>query len=351
MRGMQRTLRALLLFFLFTAAGFAADTPQAADWRKKAGAGDANSQELMGECYADDASSDGIPLDYAEAVKWYRLAAEQGNADAQNNLGYMYYSGNGVPKNLVQAHVWLNIAGANGNELAKKNLAIAEEEMTSEQKAEAIKMDRELHANKAGPPKNFFGSDIFIFFSKIIGFPFVIYLIYVIFSRALRSMQGNILGKELRDKISINTEIQDIAQVASGDIIDQNYLKKYVQHVAKKLELPNKLIPPAIFTSKPIYISKDNLRNYGDLLNWKDLENMNGQARGVYCCWLTADGGILKHHIMIHLEAGLHEVDYISVIAHEMRHCWQRVNKKCLDKPEHDAIAYQDWYMETGRFE
>ena len=29
----------------------------------------------------------GVPQDYAEAVKWYRLAAEQGNADAQYNLG------------------------------------------------------------------------------------------------------------------------------------------------------------------------------------------------------------------------------------------------------------------------
>jgi TPR repeat protein len=31
---------------------------------------------------------------YAEAVKWYRKAAEQGDADAQNNLGWMYARGN-----------------------------------------------------------------------------------------------------------------------------------------------------------------------------------------------------------------------------------------------------------------
>ena len=28
----------------------------------------------------------GVPEDNAEALKWYRLAAEQGDADAQNNL-------------------------------------------------------------------------------------------------------------------------------------------------------------------------------------------------------------------------------------------------------------------------
>ncbi len=32
----------------------------------------------------------GVPQDYAEAVKWYRLAAEQGYAYAQYNLGVMY---------------------------------------------------------------------------------------------------------------------------------------------------------------------------------------------------------------------------------------------------------------------
>jgi hypothetical protein len=47
----------------------------------------------------------------------------------------------------VQAHVWFNIAGAaDGYENAKKNLAIIEKEMTSEQKAEAMKLARELFA-------------------------------------------------------------------------------------------------------------------------------------------------------------------------------------------------------------
>ena len=35
----------------------------------------------------------GVPVDYAEALKWYRLAAEQGLAHAQGNLGRMYAAG------------------------------------------------------------------------------------------------------------------------------------------------------------------------------------------------------------------------------------------------------------------
>ena len=35
----------------------------------------------------------GVPQDDAQAIAWYRKAADQGNADAQNNLGSMYAPG------------------------------------------------------------------------------------------------------------------------------------------------------------------------------------------------------------------------------------------------------------------
>ena len=34
-------------------------------------------------------NGEGVLKDDAEAVHWYRLAADQGNASAQNNLGVM----------------------------------------------------------------------------------------------------------------------------------------------------------------------------------------------------------------------------------------------------------------------
>ena len=37
----------------------------------------------------------GVPKNDAEAVKWFRLAAEQGLARAQHNLGLMYANGTG----------------------------------------------------------------------------------------------------------------------------------------------------------------------------------------------------------------------------------------------------------------
>ena len=56
----------------------------------------------------------GVPQDYAEAVRWYLLAAEQGAASAQNNLGVMYILGQGLLQSNVMAHMWYNIASANG---------------------------------------------------------------------------------------------------------------------------------------------------------------------------------------------------------------------------------------------
>ncbi|EQD52048.1 Sel1 repeat family, partial [mine drainage metagenome] len=57
----------------------------------------------------------GVPQDYAEALKWYRLAAKQGNADAQNNLGLMYRLGQGVPRDMAEAVRWWRLAAQQRN--------------------------------------------------------------------------------------------------------------------------------------------------------------------------------------------------------------------------------------------
>ena len=57
-----------------------------------------------------------------KAVEWYRKAAEQGDASAQNNLGWMYQKGRGVEQNLSKAREWCQKAAAQGYERAKTNL-------------------------------------------------------------------------------------------------------------------------------------------------------------------------------------------------------------------------------------
>jgi TPR repeat protein len=62
------------------------------DLIKKAEEGDADDQNTLGHKYN---LGEEVPLDYAKALKWYRVAAEQGHAVAQYNLGLMYDVGHG----------------------------------------------------------------------------------------------------------------------------------------------------------------------------------------------------------------------------------------------------------------
>ena len=56
----------------------------------------------------------GVAQDYAEAVRLYLLAAEQGHASAQNNLGYMYEKGLGVAQDYAEAVRLYRLADAQG---------------------------------------------------------------------------------------------------------------------------------------------------------------------------------------------------------------------------------------------
>jgi hypothetical protein len=53
-----------------------------------------------------------VPDDDEEAVRWYRLAADQGDGNAQYNLGVMYDNGDGVPQDDVQAYMWFSLAAS-----------------------------------------------------------------------------------------------------------------------------------------------------------------------------------------------------------------------------------------------
>ena len=102
--------------------------------------GDASAQFNLGFMYANGR---GLPQDDAEAVKWYRKAAEQGHALAQSNLGVMYRDGLGVPQDDALAHMWFDLAAAQGAERAQENRDEAASQMTSDQIAEAQRMARE----------------------------------------------------------------------------------------------------------------------------------------------------------------------------------------------------------------
>ncbi len=91
---------------------------------------------------------EGVQKNYEQARIWYQQAAEQGQANAQANLGALYAMGDGVPKDYVEAYKWISLSAAQGNEPAKSNLKNIEKRMTAEQIAEAQRLSREFVSHK-----------------------------------------------------------------------------------------------------------------------------------------------------------------------------------------------------------
>ena len=64
----------------------------------------------------------GVVKNYSNAIKWWNLAADQGNDKAQYTLGLMYEEGKGVKKNLKTAKTWFQLASNQGLAKARKKL-------------------------------------------------------------------------------------------------------------------------------------------------------------------------------------------------------------------------------------
>ena len=96
------------------------DYTEAVKWyRKAAEQGHAKAQNNLGNCYYH---GNGVEENEKEAVKWYRKAAEQGDASAQYDLGNCYYYGRGVGQNYEEAVKWYRKAAEQGYDNAQHNL-------------------------------------------------------------------------------------------------------------------------------------------------------------------------------------------------------------------------------------
>jgi TPR repeat protein len=83
--------------------------------------GDARAQFNLGYLYEEGRG--GLPNDDREAARLYKLAADQGNAGGQNNLGFLYEQGRGgLPKNDREAARLYKLAADRGNAYGQANL-------------------------------------------------------------------------------------------------------------------------------------------------------------------------------------------------------------------------------------
>ena len=123
-----------LIWFGFIANSFSADFQKGLDaarsgdyvtalkeWRPLAQQGDADAQYNLGTMYR---KGDGVLQDYQEALKWYRLAAEQGYPSAQYNLGSKYRKGEGILQDYKEAVKWYRLSAEQGHANSQTSLGV-----------------------------------------------------------------------------------------------------------------------------------------------------------------------------------------------------------------------------------
>jgi TPR repeat protein len=118
-----------------TAKNLSAQAPETNDFdklRKLATDGDPNAQFDMGARYA---TGEDVKQDYAESVRWFTLAAEQGHVIAQATLGAYYWAGRGIPQDLGKAYFWSLLAQAGGDEASKYRVSVLASRMPHSQVA------------------------------------------------------------------------------------------------------------------------------------------------------------------------------------------------------------------------
>ena len=114
---MKKLLVILLAFFAISTPFYADD--DFATTLAKAQQGDADAQFNLGKMYYD---GKGVVQDYAQARSWLLKAAEQGHARAQNGIGILYDYGYGVTKDYAQAVAWYRKAAEQGFARGQFNL-------------------------------------------------------------------------------------------------------------------------------------------------------------------------------------------------------------------------------------
>lgn len=106
----------------FKGEGVPLNYQEAMKWFRLAAArGNANAEFLLGMMYED---GQGAPQNYQEAMKWYRLAAAHGEAKVQNMVGGRYADGKGVAQSYTEAVKWYRLAAAQGYASAQLNLGL-----------------------------------------------------------------------------------------------------------------------------------------------------------------------------------------------------------------------------------
>ena len=111
MNKLLKKMMVALLSLGLVQAVWADNVPDFKETLQAAEQGNAQAQFNLGLMYDQGR---GVRQNHAQAVQWYRKAAEQGDAEAQLNLGNIYANGRGVRQDYAQAVQWYRKAAEQG---------------------------------------------------------------------------------------------------------------------------------------------------------------------------------------------------------------------------------------------
>ena len=123
-------------------------------YEKSAQQGNPDAQNNLGAMFA---KGQGVAKNDSEAVRWYRQAANQGHAKAQSNLGAIYAQGRGVARDDGEAVYWFRKAAEQGFANAQYNLGsmYSQGRGVSQDDGEAVHWFRKA-AEQGNPPAQYF---------------------------------------------------------------------------------------------------------------------------------------------------------------------------------------------------
>ncbi len=191
-------------------------------YKQLAEQGDAESQYTLGYMFVNGW---GATKDYAQALKWFRKSANQGYGKAQHGLGLMYANGWGVKQDYAVALSWWRKDADQGSASAQNNIGLIYHKGmgVSQDYVEAAKWYRMAAEQGDASAQSFLGG------MYVLGQGIPKDYAKAYFWLSLAADQGDAKAVKLRDAVA---KKMTPANIAEGQRLTQNWLPKAPQQVA-----------------------------------------------------------------------------------------------------------------------
>lgn len=102
---------------------------------KLANEGDRDAQNNLGAMYQH---GHGVSINLGAAAHWYLLSAKKGNNVAEYNIGIAYFNGQGLPQNKIEGLAWMLMSVWSGLDQSESVASLMKSKMSEQQISKAV---------------------------------------------------------------------------------------------------------------------------------------------------------------------------------------------------------------------